>query len=268
MVQAIKDAKRIVVKVGTSTLTYANGKPNLRKIEKLAMVLSDIRNSGREVALVTSGAISIGVNRLGLSERPKDTPGKQAAAAVGQCDLMSIYDRAFAEYGYVTAQILLNRDVVKQEDLKFNVINTFKALMEMGAIPIVNENDSVAVEELVFGDNDNLSAIVAALIGADALVILTDIDGYYDDNPAENPNARMVARVSEVTEDMLKTAGGSGSKHGTGGMRTKLEAASYAAEHGITTVVMSGARVQKLYDLLDGHAVGTVFEAKKGDSQC
>ncbi len=260
--QTIKDAKRIVIKVGTSTLTYANGKPNLRKIEKLAMVISDIQNSGREVALVTSGAISIGVNRLGLKERPQDTPGKQAAAAVGQCDLMSIYDRAFAEYGYVTAQILLNRHVMDQNDLKTNVINTFKALLHMGAIPIVNENDSVAVEELVFGDNDNLSAIVASLIDADLLVILTDIDGYYDDNPAENPDAHLVAKVSEVTKEMIESAGGSGTARGTGGMRTKLEAAAYAAEHGIPTVVMSGERVQKIYDLLDGHAVGTLFEAK------
>ena len=233
--QAIKDAKRIVIKVGTSTLTYSSGKPNLRKIEKLAMVISDIQNSGREVVLVSSGAISIGVNRLGLKERPKDTPGKQAAAAVGQCDLMSIYDRAFSEYGYVTAQILLNRHVVDQEELKTNVMNTFGALLDMGAIPIVNENDSVAVEELVFGDNDNLSAIVANLIDADLLVILTDIDGYYDDNPAENPNAHLVSRVTEITEEMLNNAGGSGTARGTGGMRTKLEAALYATKNGITT---------------------------------
>ena len=259
--QAIKDAKRIVIKVGTSTLTYSSGKPNLRKIEKLAMVISDIQNSGREVVLVSSGAISIGVNRLGLKARPKDTPGKQAAAAVGQCDLMSIYDRAFSEYGYVTAQILLNRHVVDQEELKTNVMNTFGALLDMGAIPIVNENDSVAVEELVFGDNDNLSAIVANLIDADLLVILTDIDGYYDDNPAENPNAHLVSRVTEITEEMLKSAGGSGTARGTGGMRTKLEAALYATKNGITTVVMSGERVQKLYDLLDGRAIGTVFES-------
>lgn len=266
--QSAKDAKRIVIKVGTSTLTYANGKPNLRKIEKLAMVLSDIRNSGREVVLVTSGAISIGVNRLGLPERPKDTQGKQAVAAVGQCDLMSIYDRAFAEYGYVTAQILLNRDVMHQQELKNNVTNTFQALMQMGAIPIVNENDSVAVEELVFGDNDNLSAIVAALIGADLLVILTDIDGYYDDNPAENPGARLVARVNEITEEMILNAGGSGTARGTGGMRTKLEAADFAAKNGIATVIMSGERVQKIYDLLDGHAVGTIFEPKTEKCVC
>ena len=259
----IKDAKRIVVKVGTSTLTYSSGKPNLRKIEKLAMVISDIQNSGREVVLVSSGAISIGVNRLGLKERPKDTPSKQAAAAVGQCDLMSIYDRAFSEYGYVTAQILLNRHIMDQSDLKTNVINTFEALIKMGAVPIVNENDSVAVEELVFGDNDNLSAIVASLIDADLLVILTDIDGYYDDNPTENPNAHLVSRVTEITEEMLNSAGGSGTARGTGGMRTKLEAADYATKNGITTVVMSGERVQKLYDLLDGHALGTVFEAQE-----
>ncbi|MBQ7288743.1 MAG: glutamate 5-kinase [Clostridia bacterium] len=266
--ETVKEAKRIVIKVGTSTLTYANGKPNLRKIEKLAMVLSDIQNSGRQVVLVSSGAISIGVNRLGLEERPKDTPGKQAAAAVGQCDLMSIYDRAFAEYGYVTAQILLNRDITDHENLKTNVVNTFNALLDMRAIPIVNENDSVAVEEILFGDNDNLSAIVASLIGAELLIILTDIDGYYDDNPVENPDAHMLARVEKITEEMIQAAGGSGTARGTGGMRTKLEAAAYAAQNGIATVVMSGERVQKIYDLLDGHTVGTYFAPKTENNKC
>ncbi len=258
-------AKRLVIKVGTSTLTYPNGRPNLRKIEKLAMVVSDIRNGGREVVLVSSGAISIGVSRLGLKSRPEDTPGKQAAAAVGQCDLMSIYDRAFSEYGYVTAQILLNRGAVDDPELRSNVTNTFAALLRLNAIPIVNENDSVAVEEIVFGDNDNLSAMVAALVGADLLVILTDIDGYYDADPASHPDARKVARVERVTEEMLATAGGSGSGRGTGGMRTKLEAASYAARRGIPTVVMSGERPQKLYDLLDGRAEGTLFLPEAGE---
>lgn len=257
-----REYKRIVVKVGTSTLTHPNGKPNLRKIQSLAMVLSDLQNGGREIVLVSSGAIAIGMNRLGLSERPQDTPGKQAAAAVGQCDLMSIYDRAFSEYGYVTAQILLNRDVLNDETLTTNVVNTFDALMRTGAVPIVNENDSVSVEELVFGDNDNLSAIVAALVRADLLIILTDVDGYYNGDPAEDPDARKISRIKKITSEMIENAGGRGTSRGTGGMRTKLEAAQFAAQHGIDTVVMSGERVQKLYDLLDGRTVGTLFEAE------
>ena len=211
-----KDFKRIVIKVGSSTLTYENGKPNLRRIEQLCRVISDLKNRDIEVILVSSGAVAVGVNRLRLSERPRDTKGKQAAAAVGQADLMSLYDRTFSEYGYVTAQILLNRDVIEHEDRKQNIINTFHALLDFGAVPIVNENDSVSVEELVFGDNDNLSAIVASLTDAEGLIILTDIDGYYDDDPRENPDARLIHTLSEITDEMITLAGGSGSDKGTG----------------------------------------------------
>lgn len=256
-----KDFKRIVIKVGSSTLTYENGKPNLRRIEQLCRVVSDLKNRDIEVVIVSSGAVAVGVNRLRLSERPTDTRGKQAAAAVGQCDLMSLYDRNLAEYGYVSAQILLNRDVIDHEDRKQNVINTFSALLEFGAVPIVNENDSVSVEEIVFGDNDNLSAIVASLVNAEGLIILTDIDGYYDEDPRENPDARIIHTVDLVTDQMIMSAGSNGTARGTGGMRTKLEAAKYAAEHGIETIIMSGDNPKKIFDVFDGHAVGTKFKA-------
>lgn len=257
-----KDFNRIVIKVGSSTLTYENGKPNLRRIEQLCRVVSDLKNRGIEVIIVSSGAIAVGVNRLRLPERPKDTKGKQAAAAVGQCDLMSIYDRFFAEYGYVSAQILLNRDVIEHQDRKTNVINTFRALLDFGAVPIVNENDSVSVEEILFGDNDNLSAIVASLVDAQGLIILTDIDGYYDDDPRENPDAHIIHNLDCITEDMISAAGGNGTSRGTGGMRTKLEAAKFAGEHNIETIIMSGDNPKKIFDLFEGHSVGTHIKVK------
>ncbi len=257
--------KRIVIKVGTSTLTYENGRPHLRRIDQLAKVIADLKNSGRQVVLVSSGAIAVGINRLGLAERPKDTRGKQAAAAVGQCDLMALYDRAFAEYGYVTAQILLNRDVIEYPERKANAINTIEALLELGAVPIINENDSISVEEILFGDNDNLSAIVASLSNAQGLIILTDIDGYYDRDPRSDPSARLIAKVDCVTEEMLASAGGTGSNRGTGGMRTKLEAAKYCLERGMSMAILAGDQPARLYDLFDGRAVGTVFEGGKSN---
>lgn len=260
---SIKQARRIVVKVGSSTLTYPNGRPHFRRIEQIARVVADLKNSGKQVILVSSGAIAVGVSRLGLREKPQDTPGKQAAAAVGQCDLMSIYDRFFSEYGYVAAQILINRDVVEREERKNNVVNTMETLLQMGAVPIINENDSVSVEELEFGDNDRLSAIVAVLAGADALLILTDIDGFYDSDPRENPDARLIAVVEEITPDLLKAAGGAGSNRGTGGMHTKLEAADFATKNGIEVAVMAGDRPERIYDLLEGRGAGTVFKARK-----
>ena len=187
----LKQVKRLVVKVGTSTLTYDTGRTNIRRMHKLVSVLSDIVNSGIEVALVTSGAIGVGVGKLGLPARPEDTPGRQAAATVGQCELMFMYDKLFAEYGHTVGQMLITKSDVDNPERRQNLINAFEKIFEFGAIPIINENDSVAVEEIVYGDNDSLSAIVAALIGADALVILTDIDGLYDANPTENEDARL-----------------------------------------------------------------------------
>lgn len=259
---SMKTAHRAVVKVGSSTLTYENGKPNIRRIEQLAKVISDLKNSGREIVLVSSGAIAVGVGRLGLSEKPKDIKGKQAAAAVGQCDLMSIYDRAFAEYGYVTAQILLDRGVTDEPHRKQNVINTFDALLTMGAVPIINENDSTSIEELEFGDNDRLSAIVATLVNADALVMLTDIDGLYDDDPRTNSNAKFIPVVESITEEIFALSGGAGSSRGTGGMRTKLEAAVLATENSIEVTIARGDDPSILYDIFDGSSVGTYFPVK------
>lgn len=255
-------AKRVVVKVGTSTLTYENGHLNLRRIESLVKVLSDMKNAGREVILVTSGAIGVGAGHLGLKERPRDIGGKQAAAAVGQCELMYTYDKQFAEYGHVTAQVLLTRDVVEDATRKQNVINTLCRLLEYGALPIINENDTVAVEEIEFGDNDTLSAMVAELVQADVLILLTDIDGLYDADPHTNPQAKRIPAVHVIDDALLSLAGGAGSSRGTGGMITKLHAAEIAMAAGIPTVIMDGSRPSRLYDLMDGASLGTIFSAE------
>ena len=259
---ALKEAKRIVVKVGTSTITYANGKRNFEQIDRLARELADLQNQGKEMILVTSGAVAVGVDRLGLSEKPKTIPGKQAAAAVGQGILMHTYEKLFAEYGQIVAQVLLTKTESLDRHRYTNSRNTFMELLKNRVIPIVNENDVVAVEEIVYGDNDNLSAIVAKLIKADALFILTDIDGLYDANPNENEYARIIPVVEEITEGLFELAGGKGSKFGTGGMITKLQAAQIATEAGIDTVIMNGGDPENLYKILEGHQVGTFFVAK------
>lgn len=263
---SVTQAKRIVVKVGTSTLTYENGKVNLRRIESLCKVLSDLQNSGREIILVTSGAIGVGVGKLGLKERPSETEKKQAVAAVGQCELMFIYDKLFGEYNQTVAQVLLTADVTKSEHSKQNVENTFNELLKMDIIPVVNENDTVAIDELVgkhFGDNDTLSATVAALVEADLLVILTDIDGLYDANPRENPEAKRIPYVEKITDQIHMLAGGTGSNRGTGGMRTKIIAADIATKAGVTCCIISGADPKTLYRLFDGEQIGTVFAVGK-----
>ncbi|MDP4120658.1 MAG: glutamate 5-kinase [Bacillota bacterium] len=256
--------KRIVVKVGTSTLTYENGRPHLHRMEKLCRVLCDLQNRGREVILVSSGAIGVGVGKLGLKSRPEKTAEKQAMAAVGQCELMSMYEKFCSEYNRTVAQMLLTRDVVENNSTKQNVINTFNTLIDMEIIPIVNENDTVSIDELEgqnFGDNDMLSAIVAELTNADLLVILTDIDGLYDSNPRENKNARRIARVEKITNEIHEMAGGTGSNRGTGGMATKLLAAEYANKNGIDCCVLNGEEPKILYSLLAGEDVGTLFVA-------
>lgn len=260
---SLKEAKRIVVKVGTSTLTYETGKTNIRRMMKLVSVLSDLLNSGIEVVLVTSGAIGVGVGKLGLKERPKDTPGRQAAATVGQCELMFMYDKLFGEYGHTVGQLLITRGDIDNDERRGNLINTFEQLFEYGAIPIVNENDSVAVEEIVFGDNDSLSAIVAKLVKADALIILTDIDGLFDGDPRMNVEARLIPIVDEIDEQVMSLAGDSGTNRGTGGMVTKLHAAKIATDSGIHTVVMNGDSPQDLYKVLEGRQIGTLFRAKR-----
>ena len=259
----LQDAKRIVIKVGTSTLTYDTGKTNIRRLSKLVSVISDLVNSGKEVALVTSGAIGVGVGKLGLSERPTDTPGRQAAATVGQCELMFIYDKLFGEYGHTVGQLLITKADIDSDERRNNLINTFEQLFKFGAIPVVNENDSVAVDEIVFGDNDTLSANVATLINADALVIITDIDGLLDSNPQENPDAKLIPFVEEITDEIMSMASDSGSNRGTGGMITKLHAAKISTTAGIDTVVMCGNDPTDIYKLFDGHQIGTFFKGRE-----
>ncbi len=256
---AFVNAKRVVVKVGTSTLTHESGQIHIRRIEKLVQVLADIRNSGREIILVSSGAIAVGVGKLHLPQRPADTPSKQAAAAIGQCELMYLYDKLFGEYNHVVSQVLLTRDILEEEKRKRNVVNTFQKLLEYGSIPIVNENDTTAVEELEFGDNDTLSAIVAVLCGADALIILSDIDGLYDGDPRQNPTAKPIGEVYHVDDRILALAGGVGSSRGTGGMITKVHAAQIACGAGIHMVIMNGSDPSDLYKIFDGETLGTHF---------
>jgi glutamate 5-kinase len=255
--------KRIVVKVGTSSLTYENGRTNIRRVNELIKVLADIANSGVEICFVSSGAIGVGVGKLGLKERPTDTQSRQAASSIGQCELMFMYDKAFSEYNHIVGQLLITKSDVENDERRRNLINTFNKLFEFGAIPIVNENDSIAVDEIVYGDNDNLSAIVAKLINADLLVILTDADGLFDKNPSEYPDAKLISAVDKIDESILRIASPHGSYLGTGGMATKVQAARVATEAGIETVVMNGSDPAKLYDVVDGKSVGTVFKAVK-----
>lgn len=266
--EELQRAKRIVVKVGTSTLTYDTGKLNFTRIDKLTRVISDLVNQDREVILVTSGAIGVGVDRLKLKERPKTVRGKQAAAAVGQCELMYIYSKFFSEYGHIVGQILLTRDVVENSHTRQNVINTFETLLEKGVVPIVNENDSVSIDEIeygekrVFGDNDTLSAIVSELVKADLLIILSDIDGFYDRDPNKYKNSKMLSIVEQITPEIEKFAGGVGSKRGTGGMITKLSAAKIATSGGAKMILASGSDPEILIDIINGKDIGTLFVSK------
>ena len=252
------EKKRIVVKVGTSTLTHKTGKTNIARISDLVNVLADLHNMGHEIILVSSGAIAIGTSRLGLKSKPDTIMGKQAAAAVGQGELMFLYDKFFGEYDVVVSQLLFTYDALENSDNKEHLTNTFNQLLEYGSIPVVNENDSVSIEELLNGDNDCLSATVAELIGADMLILLTDTDGLYDGNPSENPEARLIDIVEEITEEIEAFAGGAG-KRGTGGFMTKVKAAKIATSAGIPVVVMNGADPKRIYDVLNGENVGTKF---------
>ena len=259
----LKEANRIVVKVGTSTLTYDNGRINLTRIEKLTRVLSDIMNSGKEVILVTSGAIGVGVSKLKLKEKPKTIREKQAVAAVGQCELMHIYSKFFGEYSHTVGQVLLTRDVVEDDHIRNNVCNTFETLIENGIIPIVNENDTVSIDEIEnivrFGDNDNLSAIVSKLINADLLIILSDIDGFYDSDPRKNKDSKLIREITEITPELEECCGGAGSNLGTGGMITKLTAAKTATESGVNMVLANGEDPKVILNILNGEEVGTLF---------
>lgn len=259
---------RIVVKVGTSTLTNEIGKSDLRSFDRLACVLSDIQNMGYEVILVSSGAIAIGANKLNRKERPSSMRMKQAAAAVGQCSMMFLYDKFFNDYDKTIAQILLNAEDMEQEEKKENLINTFNALLEMGIIPIVNENDSVSYTEIesedrLFGDNDMLSAVVAVLCKAKQLVILSDINGLYDADPRLYPKAKLIRRIEKIDETVYALAGGAGSRRGTGGMKTKLRAAQLATAQGIDTVIINGKSPEAIYEIVKGNHVGTLFTGQK-----
>lgn len=254
---------RIVFKVGTSTLTYSNGKLNLRRVEELVRVLSDLANSGHQISLVTSGAIGVGVGKLGLTERPRDTAGKQAAATVGQCELMFIYDKMFSEYNHKIGQLLITKKDIEDPERHQNLVNTFEKLFFYGAIPVINENDAVAVEEIVFGDNDTLSAEVAAVIASDKLIILTETDGLYDSNPQSNPDAKRIPVIDKITDSIRNFAGDAISGLGTGGMITKVKAADIATRHGIDTYIISGDNPRNIYALLEGADIGTHFKAVK-----
>ena len=254
---------RIVVKVGTSTLAHATGRLNIQRMERLCRVLSDLKNAGHEIILVSSGAIGMGVGKLNLPGRPADMPSKQAAAAVGQCELMYNYDKQFTEYSHTVAQLLLTGEDIKSEQRSRNVRNTLSRLLELGALPIINENDAVATDEIgvenTIGENDSLSAIVAAAIGADLLVLLSDIDGLYDKDPRRHPDARLIPTVERVDDELFTLAEDSSTGLGTGGMITKLRAAAIATEAGCEMVIANGSKPEVLYDIAAGRPAGTRF---------
>ncbi len=258
----LQEAGRIVVKVGTSTLAYGPGRLNLLRIEKLVRELADLANQGKEILLVSSGAIAAGLGRIGLDKKPDSIPQKQAVAAIGQSMLMHVYEKFFSEYGKVMGQVLLTKENSARHHQYIHSRNALLALLEMGVIPVINENDAVAVDEIKIGDNDSLSATVATLVDADALIILSDIDGLYTANPQEDAEARLLDEVCEITPELERIAGGSGSDMGTGGMSTKIDAAKVAMNAGVTMVIAPGGRDGVLHEILSGKHVGTVFPAK------
>lgn len=258
---------RIVVKVGTSTLAHPTGRLNIQRMEKLCKVLSDLKNMGHEIILVSSGAIAMGFGKLNLSERPKDVPTKQASAAVGQCELMYIYDKLFTEYNHTVAQLLITAPDIEEGGVrKQNFHNTLARLLELGALPVINENDTISTEEFGIGDNDTLSAIVAVTIQADLLILLSDIDGLFDGDPRKNPDAKLIDTVEKIDEHIISLGGGSGSNLGTGGMVTKLRAAQMATTAGCEMVIANGQSPEVLYDVAAGKRVGTRFLAKRDEA--
>lgn len=261
--ERLKEAKRIVVKVGTSSLTHSTGRLSYENIECLVRQIADLQNAGKEMVLVTSGAMAAGLGRMNLMEKPTELPKKQALAAVGQGVLMHVYERFFAEYGQTAAQVLLTRENSLRHSQYSHSRNALLALIRMGVIPVINENDAVAVDEFKIGDNDTLSAVVAALVDADALIILSDIEGVYTANPSTHPEAELISEIKEITPEIEALAGGAGTKLGTGGMMTKIEAAKIAGGAGITLVIAPGARRQVLRQVLAGEKIGTVFPAKE-----
>ncbi len=265
--EALKAAKRIVVKVGTSTITYGNGKRNFSQIDRLARELSDLQNRGKEMILVTSGAVAVGVDRLGLAKKPDTIPGKQAAAAVGQGVLMHTYEKLFADYGQVVAQVLLTKTESLDRHRYTNSRNTFMELLRQRVIPIVNENDVVALDELKIGDNDNMSALVAGIVDADLVIILSDVDGLYTANPQTHPEAKLVHTVTEITPEIEESAGGAGTLRGTGGMATKIQAAKAATSSGISLVIASGTEKNAVPRIVAGEEIGTLFVSRENRLQ-
>ena len=253
---------RIVIKIGTSTLAHPTGLLNIRRVEEICKVISDIKNAGNEVIMVSSGAIGMGVGKLGLATRPTDIPTKQAAAAVGQCELMYTYDKLFSEYNHTVGQLLITGADIENDTRHQNFSNTMERLIELGVIPIINENDTVATEEIVIGDNDTLAAIVAESVNADLLVLLSDIQGLYTADPHKDATARLIHTVTEITDELYALAGGGG-KQGTGGMITKLDAAKICLASGADMIIMNGEDPAHLYDILEGKEIGTRFIAKK-----
>ena len=250
---------KVVIKVGTSTLAYATGRLNIRHVEELVKTLSDLKNAGHEVILVSSGAIGMGVGKLNLASRPTDMPTKQAAAAVGQCELMYTYDKLFSQYNHTVAQILLTGEDVDQADRKQNFENTMARLLELGALPVINENDSIATDEIKVGDNDTLGAIVACAVEADLLVLLSDIEGLYTADPRKDPDARLIPVVEAVTPEIEALAGEKGSELAVGGMATKLRAAKLVTAAGCDMIITNGEHPERLYDIAEGRPVGTRF---------
>ena len=253
---------RIVIKVGTSTLAHPTGHLNIRRVENICKILSDIKNAGNEVILVSSGAIGMGVGKLGLRTRPADIPTKQAAAAVGQCELMYTYDKLFNEYNHTVGQLLITGDDVKNETRHRNFSNTINRLLELDAIPIINENDTVATNEIVIGDNDTLAAIVAECVNADKLVLLSDIDGLYTADPHKDPNAKLISLITKIDNSIRALAGGSAGDQGTGGMTTKIQAAEICMNCGCEMIITNGDNPENLYLIVDGKSVGTTFAEK------
>ena len=261
--ERLREAKRVVVKVGTSTLVRTSGKPDFRRMDRLVREIADLKNEGREMVLVSSGAIAIGMDSIGLRQKPAEIPARQALAAIGQSSLMTLYKKFFADYGQTAAQVLLTKENAARHHQYANSRNALLELLSMGAVPVINENDVVAVDEIKIGDNDTLSATVATLIDADALLILSDIDGLYTANPQEDKTARWIPEVAEITPAIERMAGGAGSSFGTGGMATKIEAAKIAVNAGATFVIAPSARNDVISAVLAGEPVGTVFSAKE-----
>ncbi len=253
---------RIVIKVGTSTLAHSTGRLNIRRVDELVKVMSDLKNSGHEVILVSSGAIGMGAGKLSLKEKPSDIPTKQAAAAVGQCELMYTYDKLFSEYNHTVAQLLLTGSDFKNEERHLNFTNTMMRILELGVLPVINENDTVATDEISVGDNDTLSALVAESINADILVLMSDIDGLYTADPHKDPTASLIPEIKELTPEIMALGGGAGSSLGTGGMKTKLHAAEICTASGTDMIITNGQHPNVLYDIAEGKPVGTRFVSK------